>query len=139
MRLIHDHKATLTQQRGMVVCLRFLGHEVHIMVCNLKVQVGKVVHPFSKFVVCTFLLSRTACACTLNTDSALNRSADAVSVQVNSCMQVAQLLECFNGGLVFFGIHTDILEKVIETITAKVVFLAFAKYRGQRTLDNVIV
>ena len=54
-------------------------------------------------------------------------------------MQVAQLLECFNGGLVFFGIHTDILEKVIETITAKVVFLAFAKYRGQRTLDNVIV
>ena len=109
------------------------------MVCNLKVQVGKVVHPFSKFVVCTFLLSRAACACTLNTDSALNRSADAVSVQVNSCTHVVHLLECFNGGLVFFGIHTDIFEKVIETITAKVVFFSFTKYRGQRTLNNVIV
>ena len=109
------------------------------MVCNLKVQVGKVVHPFSKFVVCTFLLSRTACACTLNTDSALNRSADAISVQINSRTQITHLLECFNGGLVFFGIHTDILEKVIETITAKVMLFPFTKYRGQRTLDNVIV
>ena len=123
----------------MVVGLRFLGHEVHIMVCNLEVQVGKVVHPFSKLVICTFLLPRTACACTLNTDSALNLSTEAVSVQVNSCTQVAHLLEHFSGGLVFFGIHTDILEKVIETITAKVVFLAFAKNRGQRTLNNVIV
>ena len=109
------------------------------MICNLKVKVGKVVHPFSKLVICAFLLSRAACACTLNADSAFNRAADAVSVQVNSCTQVAHLLERFNGGLVFFGIHTDILEKVIETITAKVMFFSFAKYRGQRTLNNVIV
>ena len=139
MGFVHHHKTTLTEQRRMVIRLCLLRHEVHIVVGYLKVQVGQVVHSVGKLVICTDLLSATPCTGAFDADSALDRTADAVFVEVDATTKFAELLEQFNGFSVFLGVLPDVLEEVLIPILTEVMFLAFAEYRRQRLLDDIIV
>ena len=130
MGFIHHHKTTLTEQGRMIIGLRLLGHKVHIVVRYLEVQIGKIVHSLCELVIHAFFLSSASSARSLDADSTLDCSADAISVQVDPCTKVSHLLEQFNGSCVFLGVQANILEEIIEAITAEVVFLAFAEYRS---------
>ena len=130
MGFIYHHEATLTKQGRMVVGLCLLRHEVHIVIRHLEVQIGKVVHSHCELVIHAFFLSSASSARSLDADSTLDCSADAISVQVDPCTKVSHLLEQFNGSCVFLGVQANILEEIIEAITAEVVFLAFAEYRS---------
>ena len=109
------------------------------MIRHLEVQIGKVVHSLCELVIHAFFLSGASGARSLDADSALDCSADAISVQVDPCTKVSHLLEQFNGRCVFLGVQTNILEEILKAITAEVMFFAFAEYRSQRLIDDVIV
>ena len=110
----------------MIIGLGLLGHKVHIVIGYLEVQFRQIVHSLCEFVILALFLSGASGARAFDADPTLDCSADAVTVQVDPCTKVFHLLEQFNGRLIFLGVHTDILEEIIEAITAEVVFLAFA-------------
>ena len=129
---IHYHKAAFPKQRRMVIRLGFLGHEVHIVVRDLEIQIRQVIHLLCKIMILALFLLAASGAGTFDADPVLDCSADAITVQINSKPEVCHLLEEFDGGCVFLWILLDVSEIILKAVPAEVMLLSFPEYRSQR-------
>ena len=136
---IHYHEAAFPKQRRMVIRLGFLGHEVHIVVRDLEIQIRQVIHLLCKIMILALFLLAASGAGTFDADPVLDCSADAITVQINSKPEVCHLLEEFDVGCVFLWILLDVSEIILKAVPAEVMLLSFPEYRSQRLFNDVIV
>ena len=66
----------------MIIRLRLLRHEIHIVIGHLEVQVRQVIHPTGKIVVHAGFLFTASCAYAFDADAALSSTTDTVFVKV---------------------------------------------------------